>query len=118
MSLDEYQRRKAVLRDTDGAKLLSDLSALQRSLRVFLGNCEELLRLVTFKDTPEDQVALMELWDLENREALNRFLDEVERLLHNVFAAAMSLREHSKRVREKWLTQDEPTDSGRSTRSA
>ena len=29
--------------------------------------------------------------------------DEVDRLLHNAAAAAMSLREHSYRVRDKWL---------------
>jgi hypothetical protein len=47
----------------------------------------------------------MRLMDIENREGFDRFLDEVDRLLHNVVAAAMSLREHSYRVRDKWLRQ-------------
>jgi hypothetical protein len=110
VSLDEYLERKRALRESEEAKLQSDLLALKHSLRVFLGNCEELFRLITFGDDPEAQLAVMRLWALDNREEFNRFLDEVERLLHNVFAAAMSLREHSKRVREKWL-QPDPGDT-------
>jgi hypothetical protein len=44
---------------------------------------------------------------VQNREGFERFLDEVDRLLHNVVAAAMSLREHSNRVRDKWLQADQ-----------
>jgi hypothetical protein len=52
----------------------------------------------------------MRLWALENREGFDRFLDEVERLYHNVAAAALSLRDHSYRIREHWL-QPVPTDT-------
>jgi hypothetical protein len=48
VSLDEYLHRKRVLRESEGARLQSDLIALGRSLRVFLGNCGELLRFMTF----------------------------------------------------------------------
>jgi hypothetical protein len=110
VSLDEYQARKRALRESEGARLQSDLLALERSLRVFLGNCDELFRLTTFGRDPEGQLAAIRLWALNNREGFDRFLDEVERLLHNVFAAAMSLRDHSIRVRKKWLRPD-PSDT-------
>jgi hypothetical protein len=52
----------------------------------------------------------MRLWAVQNREGFNRFLDEVERLYHNVAAAALSLRDHSYRVRNHWL-QPVPSDT-------
>ena len=99
-SIKEFNEMKAALKQTPGAQLESDLLALKRSLRVFEANCDELLGLLS---TTDDPLEAMRLWDLENREGFNRFLDETERLFHNVLAAAMSLREHSYRVLDDWL---------------
>ena len=102
MSLREYNERKQLLRQSGGALLYSDLLALKRSLGLFVRNCEELLDLLRPTDG-HDPEATIKLWALQNREEFDRFLDEADRLLHNVVAAAMSLREHSYRVRDKWL---------------
>jgi hypothetical protein len=88
-SIKEFNEMKAALKQTPGAQLESDLLALKRSLRVFEANCDELLGLLS---TTDDPLEAMRLWDLENREGFNRFLDETERLFHNVLTAAMSLR--------------------------
>src|SRR4051812_28140216 len=102
-SLREYEETKQALRQTDGARLHSDLQALGRSVRLFTVNCDELLGFLRTTDDPDDQLKAIQLWALDNREGFDRFLDEVDRLLHNAAAAAMSLREHSYRVRDKWL---------------
>jgi hypothetical protein len=103
-TVDEYNEMKDALRLSDGALLASDLLALKRSLRVFVANCDELLGHLGITD---DQLAAIHLWAIRNREDFDRFLDEVERLHHNVVAAAMTLRQHSYRVRDKWLPPDE-----------
>jgi hypothetical protein len=93
---------------SEGALLYSDLVALHRSLQVFLGNCDQLLGFMS--SHLDDPLTEMRLWAVQNREGFNRFLDEVERLYHNVAAAALSLRDHSYRVRNHWL-QPVPSDT-------
>jgi hypothetical protein len=92
--------KQAMLR-SEGARLYSDLLALHRSLQVFLGNGDRLLGFMS--SHLDDPLTEMRLWAVENREGFDRFLDEVERLYHNVAAAALSLRDHSYRVRNLWL---------------
>jgi hypothetical protein len=75
---------------------------------VFLGNCDQLLGFMS--SHLDDPLTEMRLWAVQNREGFNRFLDEVERLYHNVAAAALSLRDHSYRVRNHWL-QPVPSDT-------
>ena len=102
MSLAEFNEKKSALRQSEGALLRSDLGALKRSLGLFVRNCDELLDFLRATDG-RDPEATIKLWALQNREGFDRFLDEADRLLHNVVAAAVSLREHSYRVRDKWL---------------
>src|SRR5262249_41230918 len=94
---------KRALRESDGGRLQSDLLALDRSLRLFIVNCDELLGFLNAVDGTGDPAAVLDLWSLQHRDQFDRFFDEVDRLLHNVVAAASSLREHSYRVRDKWL---------------
>jgi hypothetical protein len=103
-SLREYREMRQLLRQSDGAVLQSDLQGLKRGLGVLLGNCEELLGFLSSTDDP---LTAIRLWAVQNREGFERHLDEVDRLLHNVVAAAMSLREHSYRVRDRWLQADQ-----------
>lgn len=105
MSLEELLARRKALAESPGAALASDLQALTRSRRLFGKNCDELLELL---NPLADPASALQLLSVENREGFNRFLDEVDRLLHNAVAAAHSLREHSFRVRDKWL----PVDPG------
>jgi hypothetical protein len=107
-SLNEYNEMKQAMLRSEGALLYSDLLALHRSLQVFLGNCDQLLGFMS--SHLDDPLTEMRLWAVQNREGFNRFLDEVERLYHNVAAAALSLRDHSYRVRNHWL-QPVPSDT-------
>jgi hypothetical protein len=107
-SLSEYQEMEQAMLRSEGALLYSDLVALHRSLQVFLGNCDQLLGFMS--SHLDDPLTEMRLWAVQNREGFNRFLDEVERLYHNVAAAALSLRDHSYRVRNHWL-QPVPSDT-------
>jgi len=74
---------------------------LKRSLQVFITNSDELLSF--FGSYSGDMEKQLQLLSVENREGFDRFLDEVDRLLHNVLAAAASLKNHSMRVRDKYL---------------
>ena len=41
---------------------------------------------------------MLEFWDVENAEGFERFLDEVDRLLHNYVTAVCTLRDHTRNV--------------------
>jgi hypothetical protein len=104
---DEFMAMRLALEQSEGARLDSDLDALERSLGVFRSNCEDLL---DYLNPLHDIAAVLELWDIKNREGFDRFLDEVTRRLHNVVAAATSLRDNYYRVRKKWLKPDPADD--------
>lgn len=107
VTLDELLAAKAALRDLPGWKVASEVRALNRSRGVFVGNVRELGR---FLRGPEEPHELLRLWSIENREGFERYLDEVDRLLHNFVAAAMSLRDHSTRLKDKLLPEDPGDD--------
>jgi hypothetical protein len=85
--------------EREHSRTRADLAGLARSYRLFLGNDRELVSFLTAHEQPP---AVLELWDLRNREALEGFLDEVDRLLHNYLASALSLRDHTLRMRRKY----------------
>jgi hypothetical protein len=99
-TLDDLLARKAALRGLPGWRVRAELLALERSLRVFTGNADELM---TFLGNHQEPPAVLQLWAVNNREGFDRFLDEIDRMLHNFVAAAMSLKDHSTRVRRKLL---------------
>lgn len=94
---------RAALRQLPGWSVRAEILALDRSLRVFTGNARELTR---FLGEAQEPANAMQLWAIENREGFERFLDEVDRLLHNYVAAAMSLKDHAGRLRRKLLSED------------
>lgn len=77
-------------------RLRADFAGLARSYRAFLGNDRELRSFLAAREQPP---GALELWDARNAE---RLLDEVDRLLHNYLASALSLRDHTLRVRRKY----------------
>lgn len=83
-----------------GWKTASEITALDRSRRLFIRNAEEVRQ---FLDDNSEPPRVFELLSPENRDDFEKFLDEVDRLLHNFVAAAMSLRDHSLRVKAKLL---------------
>jgi hypothetical protein len=99
-TLEGILQAKAALRDLPGWTVASEMQGLNRSRRVFVGNVRELGR---FLQSPKEPQELLQLWDMANREAFDRYLEEVDRMLHNFVAAAMSLRDHSRRLKRKLL---------------
>ena len=71
---------RRTIRDNPGRRAYADLLAVRRMYRVFSGNVAELRSFLAQFDEPP---AMLELWDNENREGFERFLDEMDRLLHN-----------------------------------
>jgi hypothetical protein len=117
--MDEDEARVAALTklrdDLDNSaqlRLVRDFEGVRQTNRVFLGNERELSEFLI--KTSEPSVAL-QIWNLDNRPLFNRFLDEVDRLLHNYVAAAGSLRDHTRRVWKKYLPADDYEDHARAT---
>jgi len=72
--------RHAARGQLPGWAIRVDIRSLDRSLRVFNRNQRELDRHL---ETPSDAGELLRLWDRNNPEVFEGFLDEVDRLLHN-----------------------------------
>src|SRR5687767_5560473 len=89
--------RHAARAKLPGWAIRVDIRSLDRSLRVFNGNQSELDRHL---ETASDAGEILRLWDRNNPEVFEGFLNEVDRLLHNYLAAAMSLRDHARRIRD------------------
>jgi hypothetical protein len=104
-TLDELKAMRDALRKLPGWTIRAEIEAYERSLRVFVGNDRELAR---FLGEAQDPATAVQLWAIENREGFERFLDEFDRLLHNLLSSAMTLRDHARRLRRKFL----PADSG------
>jgi 1,4-alpha-glucan branching enzyme len=98
------------IKATEGHRIQTKIRGLASSYYVFLGNYEMLVRALDYFGREE---VFMELWREDNRIKLERFIDEVTRLLHN-FLAGQS---------RSWITPASSTkictkitDSRRSTR--
>ena len=71
---------------------------------MFVGNARQFEAFLAHYDT--DVKARLELWDMRNRKGFEAFLDEVDRLFHNFLAAATSLRDHTRRLWQKYPPPD------------
>jgi hypothetical protein len=97
------------LRRLPGWSVRAEIHALDRSVRVFTGNANELSQFLGKYQEPANAV---QLWALDNRDGFERFLDEVDRLLHNFLSAAATIRDHDRRVRRRLLPDDLADDLG------
>jgi hypothetical protein len=104
MEQERIEQLRAKISACPGWTLRRELAGLARSYKVFLGNDAELRDYL--RRHSELPMAL-ELWRVENREGFERFLDEIDRLLHNYVAAAGTLRDHTLRVWKKHAPADE-----------
>jgi hypothetical protein len=84
-------------------KLVIEYELLARTYGVFKGNANELR---TYLEKHNDPAVALPMWDLNHRERLNDFLDEVGRLLHNYLAAVGSLRDHTRILWRSYLETD------------
>jgi hypothetical protein len=103
--VDLTQVRQLELALTTGPawEFRSEFSSLARSYGLFLGNDRELREYLA--ENAELRRAL-ELSDENNQAGFERFLDEVDRLLHNYLAAAATLRDHTRRLWKKFTPAD------------
>ena len=93
----------AELRRTEAWRIRLDIFRLIRSWRLFVGNREELEELLGEATEPPQA---LELWSQDNRKEFEEFLEEVDRLLHNFVASAMTLVYHSRDTVERRLPPD------------
>jgi hypothetical protein len=100
VTFPEFQARRAALGKMEGWTVRAEILGLDRSLKVLHGNASDLHDFLSEHAEPPK---VYELWNADNREGLELFLDEVDRLLHNYLAAAFSLRDHSKRMKTRFL---------------
>ena len=77
---------------------LAEIRQFTLSVEIFQENAGELVRLLRGVKTGP---AALRLWAVESRPALDLFLREVARLLHNFVAAAFSLVDHSRRFHKR-----------------
>jgi hypothetical protein len=95
MDEERLEELRAKVSACRGWTLQREFAGLARSYKVFLGNDEELSR---YLHRHSELPAALELWSVENREGFERFLDEVDRLLHNYVASVGTLRDHTRNV--------------------
>jgi hypothetical protein len=81
------------IKGTQGYRIQLKIRALQSSYYVFEGNYRSLIS--AFEYFGRIEVA-MKLWRETNRMELERFMDEVTRLLHNFLASAKTLVDHTR----------------------
>jgi hypothetical protein len=84
------------LRALPGSRLIDDMDAVGISGYVFDTNCRELEDLLYQVEQPED------FWAFTDQRKSRAFFQEVTRRLHNAVASAMTLRDHTKRLTDKW----------------
>lgn len=89
-SLRELEER---MRSTEGCRIKLKIQALNSSYHVFAGNYHNLATTLDRFGRIENS---MELWAESNRNELDRFMDEVIRLLHNFLAGAKTLVDHTR----------------------
>jgi hypothetical protein len=99
MSGDQEDLLRRAIRESPGWEIRRELRAVARSYRVFLGNDRELLGYLA---AHEELPRALELWNADNRDGFERFLDEVDRLLHNYLASVATLRDHTRRLWKKY----------------
>jgi hypothetical protein len=108
-AMDEQARLARIkeLRDeilaSPDRKLVIEYELVAKTYGVFKGNARELR---VYLDRHSDPAIALPLWDLNHRERLYAFLDEVGRLLHNYLAAVGSLREHTRILWQTYLAED------------
>jgi hypothetical protein len=95
---EEIERINAVIQACPGWAVVKDLRSVAASVRIFLGNHDELDRAIGIIKDPARWLPIV---DIRNREAYGRFMDELDRLLHNYFASAYSLSSCMNKIRER-----------------
>ena len=86
------------IKATEGHRIQAKIRGLMGSYYVFESNYHWLVRALDYFGRKE---FFMEVWREDNRAKLERFIDEVTRLLHNFLAGAQSLVDHTRVFKNK-----------------
>lgn len=87
------------MRNSAGQRIENELAAVRRSLYTFEFNYRDLLSTLDALES----AANLDIWHLQNRDALHMAQHEVARLLHNLVAAAQSLVDHTRNISRRLL---------------
>jgi len=89
----EFGSRFDKLQASSEMEIHLNLQALSASYRVFKGNYDELVHHLDHLNDPTESLFM---YSSEQRENLERLIDEASRLFHNFLASAMSLVDHTR----------------------
>jgi hypothetical protein len=89
----EFFELSEQIKATEGHRIQTKIRGLESSYYVFESNYLWLVRALDYFGRED---VFMELWREDNRAKLERFIDEVTRLLHNFLAGAKSLVDHTR----------------------
>lgn len=89
----EFGRRFDQLQASSEMEIYRNLQALSASYRVFKGNYDALEDHLDHLNNPRESLFM---YSSEQRENLERLIDETSRLFHNFLASAQSLVEHTR----------------------
>jgi hypothetical protein len=100
---EQLRDAQAAVKASRGALLLSEIRGVARTHRVFSGNERELLELLRQYQRTGNT---LHLWDRDDPERFDEFLNEVDRLLHNFLSAAATLRDHTRNLWQEYPSGD------------
>lgn len=72
---------------------------LGSTFQIFQGNSKEIIQAIKWYEKMEESIVLL---DVKNRASQQAFLQEVLRLYHNYLASVLSLKEHTRRIVQKY----------------
>lgn len=91
----EFGKRFDKLQASSEMEIYRNLQALSASYSVFNGNYDELRRYMDHLNNPRESLFM---YSSEQRENLERLIDETSRLFHNFLASAQSLVDHTRNI--------------------
>ena len=91
----EFGSRFDKLQASSEMEIHLNLQALSASYRVFKGNYDELVHHLDHLNDPTESLFM---YSSEQRENLERLIDEASRLFHNFLASAQSLVDHTRNI--------------------
>ena len=93
-----YKQLREKYATCEGRRISNQLELLSVSYYAFTTNYLELQKAL---DAYQDPSFFKDLWNIDNRDKLFRYLDEITRLLHNFLASVKSLVDHTRIIVRK-----------------
>lgn len=98
-ALHELDRVSDEIRSSPGMRVRQDLAAVDTTTRIFAGNAAELSGHIQIA---RDPARWLPIASVDNRPEYPRFMDELDRYLHNYLASALSLCNCARGVQQRW----------------